>query len=59
MILTREVGSLEAWCRRATAHDMRIQSAVVTVVQVCGKVEVPGAPACVVLPVPIDALIEV
>ena len=34
MILTREVGSLEAWCRRATAHDMRIQSAVVTVVQV-------------------------
>ena len=40
LTLTREVESLAARCQRDTAHDMRIQSAVVTVVQVCGKVEV-------------------
>ena len=33
MLLTREVGSLVARCQRATAHDMTIQSAVVTLVQ--------------------------
>jgi len=40
MTLIREIESLAARCQRATAHDMRIQSAVVTVVQVSGKVEV-------------------
>ena len=40
MTHAREVESLAARCQRATAHDMRIRSAVVTVVQVCGKVEV-------------------
>ena len=34
MLLTREVESLVARCQRATAHDMTIQSAVVTLVQV-------------------------
>ena len=45
MALTREVEILAARYQRATAHDMRIHTAVVTVVQVCGKVEVlPSGP---------------
>ena len=55
MILTREVESLEARCRRATAHNMTVWSAVVAVVQSAGR---GGAPAWRVA-VPIDVLIEV
>ena len=53
MILTREVESLEARCRRATAHDMTVLSAVVAVVQSAGRW------GCSCVAVPIDVLIEV
>jgi len=61
MTLTREVEGLAARCQRATAHDMRIQSAVVTVVRVCGQVEeLPlGGVGVGRGGVPIDVLIEV
>ena len=59
MVLTREVDSLAARCRHATAHDMTVESAVVAVVQSAGT----GGGAATVRGgadrVPIDVLIEV
>ena len=55
MTLTRGVETLAARCQRTTAHGMRIQSAVVTAVKVCVKVEVVAWGVAV----PVDVLIEV